>query len=287
MLRTSIAGLVIGLVLLNPSGLGAAGNDPVFFQISTGQTISEDAFVQGLAPHRVVLVGEQHNQPHHHEGQLRVIRLMAARSLPLAIGMEMMRHDSQAQLDAWIAGKMDEKAFRAVYRDNWNYPWPLYRSIFIFAREHKIPIIGLNVPRAITRQVAREGFDSLTPSQRQGLPFITCSVDEDYRAYIRQAYGAHGHGDMTFDHFCEAQLVWDKAMAVNALRYLEKEPDRQMVILAGTGHVRKNAIPLQIETYGDLTSIVVLPEIPSFLDARNLDVDDADFLLQNLSPEKN
>ncbi len=286
MVRTSILGLVTGLVVLGASILVAGGIGPVYVQLSTGQTVSEDVFVRHLAAHRVILVGERHNQAHHHEGQLRVIQLLAAHGLPLAIGMEMIRHDSQAELDAWISGKMDENTFRDIYRDNWNYPWPLYRSIFMFARDHKIPIIGLNVPRSITRQVARKGFRSLTPSQRQGLPFVTCSVDEDYRTYIRQAYGAHGHGNMTFDHFCEAQLVWDKAMAVNALRYLGKEPDQHMVILAGTGHARKNAIPHQIETLGGLTFQVVLPEIPDFLDVRNLGIEDADFLLRNLSSEK-
>ena len=177
---------------------------------------------------------------------------------------------------------MDEKAFETVYRDNWNFPWPLYRPIFLFARERRIPVVGLNVPREITRQVARHGFDSLSSDQRQGLPFVTCQIDDDYMAYVREAHGAHGHGNMTFEHFCEAQLVWDKAMALNALRYLEKEPQRMMVILAGTGHARKGGIPRQLASNGSPPYLVVLPEIPSQLDPETLSSKDADFLLQGL-----
>jgi uncharacterized iron-regulated protein len=101
-------------------------------------------------------------------------------------------------------------------------------------------------------------------------------------AYIREAYGAHGHGDMTFSHFCEAQLVWDKAMAANALRYSEKTPERLMVILAGTGHARKGGIPGQLAAQGGLSYQVVLPEIPSLLDPETSSTKDADFLLRGL-----
>jgi uncharacterized iron-regulated protein len=143
-------------------------------------------------------------------------------------------------------------------------------------------MIGLNVARGITRQVAREGFDSLSASQRRGLPFVTCRVDDDYMAYIREAYGAHGHGNMKFDCFCEAQLTWDKAMAARALQYLEKAPERLLVILAGTGHARKGGIPRQIEILGDAPNQVILPGIPSVLEPGTVSRKDADFLLLGL-----
>ena len=52
---------------------------------------------------------------------------------------------------------------------------------------------------------------------------------------------------MNFTNFCEAQLVWDKAMAVHALGYVKKNPDRIMVLLAGTGHAWKKGIPERIK----------------------------------------
>lgn len=282
MVKFSIIGLAVLAVILS-SVLAADAQDAIqFFSLETGGSVSRESFMKSLAAQQIVLVGERHDMASHHHGQLEVIKILVAERLPVAIGMEMMRSDSQAFLDAWVAGELDEYEFQAVYRDNWNFPWALYRPIFVFARDQQIPIIGLNVPRGITRQVAREGFDSLSASQRQGLPFVACRVDEDYMAYIRQAYGAHGHGNMRFEHFCEAQLIWDKAMAANALQYIANAPERLMVILAGTGHVRKGGIPRQIETLGDIPYKVVLPEIPSILDPRSVDAQDADFLLQGL-----
>jgi uncharacterized iron-regulated protein len=249
-------------------------------RLADGATISAETFTEALASHHFILVGERHTDENHHQGQLHVIRSLAEKGLPVAIGMEMMRSDSQPYLDAWVAGKLSEAEFLAVYRDNWNYPWPLYRPIFIYAREQGIPLIGLNVARAITRQVAQGGFDSLSAEQRGDLPFVTCRVDDDYLAFIKEAYGAHAHGNMQFEHFCEAQLVWDKAMAVNAVKYLEKAPESRIVILAGTGHARKGGIPRQLESLGQRSFAVVLPEIPSVLDPRTVDTADADYLLR-------
>lgn len=282
MLKPSIISLALLSVILFAALVADAQDAMQIYSLETNRSISRDAFTKSLAAQRIVLVGERHNLVSHHRGQLEVIKILVAEGLPVAIGMEMMRSDSQASLDAWVDGTLDEDEFQAVYRDNWNFPWALYRPIFIFARDHRIPMIGLNVARGITRQVAREGFDSLSASQRQGLPFVTCSVDDDYMAYIREAYGAHGHGNMNFNHFCEAQLTWDKTMATKALKYLTNAPERVLVILAGTGHARKGGIPRQIEVLGGLPYQVVLPGIPSVLEPGTVSSKDADFLLLGL-----
>jgi uncharacterized iron-regulated protein len=280
MVKACLFGLSVLAVALSFLPSLTAREPFAFYHLQTAQTVSAEAFTASLARHRFILVGERHTVEGHHRAQLEVIRRLSAGGSRVSIGMEMMRKDSQAALDAWIAGRLSEEEFQAVYRKNWNYPWPLYRPIFVFAREQGIPIIGLNVPPDITRRVAREGFEALSPSQREGLPFVTCRVDEDYLAYIKQAYGHHAHGDMPFEHFCEAQLVWDKAMAANAVAYIEKTPGQRMVILAGTGHARKGGIPRQLESLGHSSYQVVLPEIPAILDPSTLGGEDADFLLR-------
>lgn len=274
--------LILMMLILSLWPTAHAWESLRFYRLADGTAVSEDTFADALAARQFILVGERHTVESHHQGQLAVIRQLAVRGLPVAIGMEMMRSDSQAYLDAWVAGKLNEAEIQAVYADNWNYPWPLYRPIFLYAREKGIPMVGLNVPREVTRQVAREGFGSLSPEQRGDLPFVTCRVDDEYLAYIQEAYGAHAHGRMKFEHFCEAQLVWDKAMAVNAAQFVEKAPERRMVILAGTGHVRKGGIPRQLAALGHTALAVVLPEIPGVLDAQTLGAGDADFLLQGL-----
>ncbi len=279
--RKPIMGLLAFSILL----LAATCREPEqaaplnLFDLQTRQSIAGVQAVDALKSARLVLVGEHHTDPSHHEAQLQVIRALNAQPAPVSIGLEMFRTDSQAALDQWVAGELDETAFEKIYLDNWNFPWPLYRSIFVYAREKRIPMVGLNVSRDITRQVAQQGFASLSNQQRGELAGVTCNVTREYRDFIRSAFGAHGHGNMDFIRFCEAQLVWDTAMAINSLNHLEQHPDRVMVLLAGSGHARKMGIPYQIKSRLPIPTTVLLPHTPDIFEPATLTGADADFII--------
>lgn len=279
--RKPIMGLLAFSILL----LAATCREPKqaaplnLFDLQMRQSIAGVQAVDALKSARLVLVGEHHTDPSHHEAQLQVIRALYAQPVQLSIGLEMFRKDSQAALDQWVAGKLDEETFEKIYLDNWNFPWPLYRSIFVYARDKRIPMVGLNVSRDITRQVAQHGFASLSNQQRGELEGVTCNVTREYRDFIRSAFGAHGHGNMDFIRFCEAQLVWDTAMAINSLNHLEQHPDRVMVLLAGSGHVRKMGIPYQIKSRLPIPTSVLLPHTPDIFEPATLTGADADFII--------
>jgi uncharacterized iron-regulated protein len=231
---------------------------------------------------RIVLVGEHHTNLQHHMAQLAVIRALKEAGLRVAVGLEMFRNESQPALDQWTSGEIDDKHFEKIYYDNWNYPWRAYRSIFEYARNNQIPMIGLNVPREITRQVSRNGFKSLSPQQKGKIADVSCIVDQEYMNYIRKAFGSHAHGQLNYIYFCEAQLVWDSAMAVYTLDYLKKNPDSIVVNLIGTGHAQKGAVPRQIRARSNLPYAVILPEIPGRIDAETISNAEADYIMLDL-----
>ena len=253
------------------------------FDIAKQKELKLSEALQDLRGKKIVLVGEQHDRRGHHVAQIEIIKALHRSGTPVAIGLEMFRANSQGALDQWVSGELSENEFQRVFYDNWGYPWPLYSMIFGFAREAKIPMVGLNVPGAVTQQVARGGFKSLSEEQRANLPFVECRVDPEYMDFIQRAYGAHGHGQMNFTNFCEAQLVWDKAMAVHALGYVKKNADRTMVLLAGNGHAWKKGIPERIKESSSLTYAVLLPEIPESLEKDTVTLEDADYLMLGIS----
>jgi uncharacterized iron-regulated protein len=257
----------------------AASPDLKLYDIAARQTLSGAGAVTAIGGARLVLVGEHHTNPQHHEAQLQVIRSLVEDGAAVSIGLEMFRKDQQASLDRWIAGEIDEDDFAQIYLDNWNFAWPLYRGIFRYARQKGIPLVGLNVSRGITRQVAQQGFASLSEAQRGELEGVTCSVTREYRDFIRSAFGAHGHGDMNFVRFCEAQLVWDTAMAINAVNHLERHPERIMVLLAGSAHARKMGISHQVKGRSTVPISVLLPNTPALFDPDTLTTADADFII--------
>ena len=274
--------LVAVLIIIVVVGAGQTRSDLRMYDLNLGKETSMSNAIGLLKQNRIILVGEHHSNKKHHEAQRDVIRALKETGIKVAIGLEMFRSDSQQALDRWINGDIDEEKFQQLYYDNWNFPWSAYRRIFEYAREEKIPLIGLNVPRNITRQVSQQGFKSLTAAQKGKLSNVTCRVDEEYMNYIKNAFGAHAHGDLDFTHFCEAQLVWDNVMAINTLNYLQKYPDAVVVVLTGTGHARKGAIPRQIRKQSRLPHAVILPQVKGIVDPETISTKDADYIMLDL-----
>jgi uncharacterized iron-regulated protein len=228
---------------------------------------------------QVFIVGEHHDNPHHHANQLQIIREIHEKAeKPLAIGLEMFETGYQEQLDQWVAGSLDLDDFVKIYFENWDQPWSLYRDIFLYAREHQIPLIGLNIPRRIVRQVALSGYASLTAQDLSQLPEgLTCDVTPEYENFIQRVFGWHDNKNESFTNFCEAQVLWDTVMAMNLLAYHGEHPGTKLVVLAGDGHSWKPGIPRQILLRKDLGLTVFLPETAT-LQRRNVTDKDTDYL---------
>lgn len=241
-----------------------------------------DQMVAGAAKSRVIVVGESHDNRAHHDLQLKIIRTLHEGGTVLAVGLEMFRAENQELLDKWWRWGMSTEQFEALYRENWGMPWILYRDIFLYSRQKRIPLVGLNVPREVIAKVAREGYGSLTESERKKLPpGLTCTVDEAYRSFIRKTFAEHAHGSgRSFENFCEAQMVWDTAMAIYALEYLDKNPAGRMVILAGSVHAWKRAIPRQLATLRPGMTVSVILPAPDGTEGKGaLTAEDADYLV--------
>jgi uncharacterized iron-regulated protein len=243
--------------------------------------ISYSEMLDDLRQAQMVFVGEAHDNPAHHRLQLDIIKALHNSGNPLAVGFEMFTAKSQAILDGWGSGNLAQDKFIKAYYDNWNFPWPLYRDILLYVRENKIPAIGLNVEQAITRKVAQSGFASLTEEELEKLPpDVGCAVDKQYMEFIRRAYAMHGHGDRGFLFFCQAQLLWNQVMAKNLVGFLQKNPERTIVVITGNGHAWKRGIPEQVRLLSaPIRQRVILPFIPGRIESRFLSVGDADYLL--------
>lgn len=249
-------------------------------RVSDRQPVGFAQMIGEIKGARLIFVGENHDRMADHRLQLRVIEALHRAGTPLAVGLEMFTAGSQGDLDRWVAGKMDTESFIASFYRNWEMAWPLYRDIFLYARDNRIPLVGLNVPREIPRKVAREGFAALSPAERRLLPDgITCTVDPAYLAMIRSAYAEHARSDKSFVHFCEAQMLWNRSMAWHLTAYLRAHPGATVVVLAGTGHAMRPGIPEEVRQMAGTPARVVLPEDMGF-DRATVTAADADYLVE-------
>jgi uncharacterized iron-regulated protein len=275
------------LLVLAAGALPACGQEePIrVFDLRKQEQSTLGRILPELRKTDLVLLGELHDDPRSHHVQLEVIKGMVEKGVAIAVGLEMFQHRDQAMLDRWVQGKVPEEEFRTVFQRNWGYGWGLYREIFLYCREQNVPMVGVNVPREITRQVAAQGFDSLSPEQLGQLPPVSCSVEPKYRELLKRTLGAHGnahaHG-MDFESFCEAQVLWDTAMAYYALEYLGKRSGKTMVLLCGAVHAWKPAIPAQFARLSDdsRAQVVLLPRKGGSIAMGEVTAEDADYLFE-------
>jgi uncharacterized iron-regulated protein len=269
--------LVAAIALTTVSSSLAAAE---ILRLSDKQAVSLPELVKSMQSSDLILIGESHTDSSHHDMQLSLIRSLWIKKLPLAIGVEMFQSDSQPHLDAWTQGKISEQDFIRIFSANWS-DWPLYRDIFMFAREQHIPMIAMNVPKDIVKKVAHQGFASLTVAEQQGLPQGTsCDINNPHTVFLKRIFQqvlSHMNGTI-FTHFCEAQTLRNSGMALNILRYLKKHPGTKVVGLTGIWHAVRNGIPDQLSRNGgSLTSTVILPQIPELSSA--FEAADADYLI--------
>jgi uncharacterized iron-regulated protein len=209
----------------------------------------------------VVFVAEAHDRFDHHLNQLEIICRLA-RHGPMAIGVEFFQTPAQSALDAYVFehGDLQRLLSESDWFRRWRYDPRLYAPIFRFAREHRIPLVALNVPGELVSKVARGGTESLLPAERARLPGSIVEGPAAYRERLRRVFEQHPHGNARdFDGFLQAQLLWDEGMAQHAADYLLANPGRRLVVLAGEGHIAyRDPIPDRLQRRVDVTSAVVL-----------------------------
>jgi len=208
-------------------------------------TTTRSRALKELAKANVVYLGETHDRLQDRKAQLKIIRELQKRNYQIAIAMEMFQIPYQGAIDDYLAGKLSERELieRTEYNQRWGYPWESYAPILRFAKEKQLSVLALNTPSEITRQVAREGLDSLTPQQRKIIP-PTSEIRTDnaaYRQMLAKTFEQHqhfSHGNSSgFDRFFLAQVLWDETMAAEVAKFVKANPKHQVVVIAGQGHI--------------------------------------------------
>ncbi len=222
-----------------------------------------DDILPELARKRVIYVGETHSRYGDHLLELEVIRRLRRRGADLAIGMEFFQKPFQKWLDAYIEGRVSETEMleKTQWFERWRFDYRLYRPILRFARRHRIPVVALNLPRELTDEVSRKGIEGLAPADRARLPRRIDRSDRAYRKRLHRAFDRHpGKDEKRFERFLDVQYSWDEGMAQSVSDYLRAHPRKQMVVLAGSGHIAwGSGIPKRVARRLHAEQAIVLP----------------------------
>lgn len=252
--------------------------DPATRVLDLGALSDMSNLLDRIADRRVVFVGESHDRYEDHLNQLAVIEGLHARGKSLAIGMEFFQQPYQAAIDAYVAGEIDEAEFlrRTEYFDRWRFDYRLYRPILSFAREKGIPVIALNLEAELTRRVGEVGIAGLTDAERARIPAEIDRSDPTYRERIEAVFAMHPtERKQDVENFLDVQLLWDEGMAERAAAYINANPERTLVVLAGSGHIEYGqGIPSRLTRRLAVPTVTILNGTQ-----RSMDPAAADFFL--------
>ena len=218
------------------------------YSARVGSQILFQEMIKEIKESEFVYVGETHNSLPMHDIQSKIIQALYGQDRNLSIGLEMFPVSFQEALNKWSMAILSQEEFiqESRWYVNWNFNFGFYEKIFELAKNNKIPLYGLNAPRAIISKIRMKGWDKLSEDEKKVVPNPDIS-HEEHRILIRTIFEAteiphqmKGGGlDMVFDGLYRAQSAWDEVMALNAVRSRERE-GRKMVVLAGSGHLIYN-----------------------------------------------
>ena len=215
--------------------------------LETGEAIDFTDLILKLKPVDVIFVGEVHNNPEHHLIQVQLLQaLMARYAPPLAVAMEFFDTTRQPALDRFMSGDLDETAFlkQVDWKNSWRFPYHLYRPILWVSQDKGAALLGINAPNAVVKKVARSGLESLTSEERNQVARDIDLDNKAHREYLSSIFKQHPfkknpkqkHNMGNFDHFYQAQCVWDETMAETIAAYI-KAHGGKMVVFTGNGHI--------------------------------------------------
>lgn len=217
--------LLLGLVA---STLGFAAER--ILDTRDGRTLSRQELATRLAEHEFILLGELHDNPHHHQARAELLALLKPQVRAVVAEHLEYGHTYTHQ------GDLEADLRRAGF-DAQGWEWPRHRPLYEAIRALDIPLLGGNLPPARARAVVREGLPALPPVLADRLAHHPLAADAERTLDRDLAQGHCGHmPPALLPGMRLAQRARDAAM----LDTLASAPGRPAVLVAGNGHVRKD-----------------------------------------------
>lgn len=180
----------------------------------------------------VVLFGEHHDNAIIHWLQLEFTKDLAEKK-ELVLGAEMIEADNQKQLNQYLKGEINQKAFDTLAR-LWNNHKTDYKPLVDFAKDKKLNFVAANIPRRYASMVYKQGFealDKLSAEEKTWMAPLPMAYDKNLPGYVKML---EMMGDHANDNLPKAQAVKDATMGYFILQNLK--PNTVFVHYNGTYH---------------------------------------------------
>lgn len=238
------------------------------YRLADGKRFPAEDLLTTLAAADGVCIGERHDEVLDHYAELRLItgflERRQMRGFELGVGLEMLRAEDQIAVTAFEHSNIDAEEFleRVDWEQEWGFPSQYYMPQLVTARTRGARLLALGVAQRVTRRIAETGLEGLGDYERGRLPPLDFTSQQHRKIFDELMAGHPGAERIDLDRYYEAQIVWDESMAQTSANWLtQRRPGRKIVILAGTAHCHRDAIPSRIEVRTGLRIVGLLPVV--------------------------
>lgn len=212
----------------------AGAQDKQSYQLYTkeGKKTTYKKLLKDAKETEVVLFGEYHDNSLAHWMQLELTKDLSA-DTKLVLGAEMIEADNQKQLDQYLKGEINQKAFDTVAR-LWANHKTDYKPLVDLAKDKHFPFVATNVPRRYASQVYKKGLESLntlTDEEKSWIAPLPIPYDPNLPGYVKMM---EMMGDHAGENMPKAQAIKDATMAYFIAKNLQ--PNTVFVHYNGTFH---------------------------------------------------
>jgi len=215
------------------------------WDMSSRSYMDEATLLARIDKANVLLLGETHDNPLHHELQQKLLQARLESGSRPALLMEQFDTERQAALDLALAGSSRDEALNTAATLTKGWDWRFYRPLLATALDYKLPVIAANLSRERVRPVILQGFAAFN-----AVDFMRMAVDDvwsegrqKYLAKLIEETHCGQIGAELRDGLVRGQRLRDAVMANAALSSI----GRGIVGIVGSGHARRDiGVPLYL-----------------------------------------
>ena len=236
--------LLLSLSLLVVCVHNAAGQDwqsPLYkdnalvgkiWHASSASFVSEEDFWQDVAQSRFLILGEKHDNPDHHDLQLKVLSTLIQQASLSSLTLEMLDSTSNEALESLSQQEISDaeqlRDFIGWDSDGWD--WNFYGPLVELVHRHSLPIYSGNISGETVGAV----YGQPTPPEIAAIfgetvmDRLTQDIDESHCGLLPESqFAAMVRVQQTRDYTMASQL-------------LGAEADELAVLIAGNYHARQD-----------------------------------------------
>ncbi len=241
------------------------------WDVAQQRFIVEDQLLERLAGVPHVVTGESHNNPDHHQLQLRILKALFAEGRRVSLGLEIFTSEDQPVLEQFSLS-LQETPEQLIDDLNWSplrrTQWRSYQPLLRFAHGAGLPLAAMDLSRREAASVRLQGLkvvpEALISRFRLDHP-LPLSLQQ---TLIRDMNRAHCGLLFTdnLENFALAQRTRDATMAERLQR---ADVGGGTLLLVGMGHARNDrGVPYllsDLSEKGELVSLLFASVKPSLL----------------------